>query len=751
MFIMYKKFLLIVLILSFFSSGAHAIICSSLLPYNGTSNDASSAIITCIDNTPAGGVLELPAGRYFLSHQINITKSLKLSTEGKTPEMARCRYGHQDDCAQLVAAIDFDDQNGIIALLPRAEGSQIDHIVVDGNKDGRYAAKSFAYYQCANGNLTARNNRYGMNYWIQCNNCTLTNSLSINALCGTGVQEFGGVMNMNVSRNLIAYNGMHPDYSYDVNNPPGVLPHPVSDGLTVMKCGNCSITDNEFYDNTDIDLIFGACDNCIIQNNTIGHSGVWQGSSSTALSLYHWSWEGNYSGTIVSGNKIDCGENRGCGFGIQMGPDPWMDAGSPGDMKIYGASVHDNTVTNAIQGINIDDVHDFEVYRNTVTSSGGIFLERGKTFWCLGSGGPASINTSSYNIGNNSYNIDTSKDSPRPNYTSQDWDHCLAPSAVNKSSTSYNWARFISQDVPIKMAAGKSYDVYLTMKNSGWSAWTYAADYRIGSQSPQDNSIWNISRGGLSNDDRIEPYDDSVKTFALTVAAPAAPGNYSFQWRMLQEGVEWFGEYTENLTIRVISSLANDAEYVNHSVPSTMTAGRTYNASVSFRNTGSAAWSESTQHRLGSENPRDNHIWNGGRAGLIGSEYIPPGAIKTFTLSVSAPVTPGTYDFQWRMLQEGVEWFGEYMPNQKIIVVSSTTSTTTTTTTTTSSTTTTSTTTSTSTTSTTTTTQPCALTGNYPPCDVISLSEVVDAINRWVVNEFALADVIHLINAWASG
>jgi hypothetical protein len=83
--------------------------------------------------------------------------------------------------------------------------------------------------------------------------------------------------------------------------------------------------------------------------------------------------------------------------------------------------------------------------------------------------------------------------------------------------------------------------------------------------------------------------------------------------------------------------------------------------------------------------------------------------------------------------------------------ISTTTSSTTTSSTTTSlmTTSTTTTTSSTSTTSTT-TTKPCALTGNFPPCNEVSLQEIIDAINAWGVDEFALTDVIALINAWAS-
>jgi hypothetical protein len=44
----------------------------------------------------------------------------------------------------------------------------------------------------------------------------------------------------------------------------------------------------------------------------------------------------------------------------------------------------------------------------------------------------------------------------------------------------------------------------------------------------------------------------------------------------------------------------------------------------------------------------------------------------------------------------------------------------------------------------------CALRGNNPPCDTVTLSEVVNYINAWVRGEATLADVIQLINAWVN-
>jgi len=61
-------------------------------------------------------------------------------------------------------------------------------------------------------------------------------------------------------------------------------------------------------------------------------------------------------------------------------------------------------------------------------------------------------------------------------------------------------------------------------------------------------------------------------------------------------------------------------------------------------------------------------------------------------------------------------------------------------------------TTTTSTTSfTTSTTQTCKMPGDYPPCGDVTLSEVVNAINKWANDQMTLTEILNLINAWAYG
>ena len=234
-----------------------------------------------------------------------------------------------------------------------------------------------------------------------------------------------------------------------------------------------------------------------------------------------------------------------------------------------------------------------------------------------------------------------------------------------------NKAQFVTQGVPSDMTAGQKYTVSLTMKNTGSTTWTAADSYRLGSQNPQDNHVWlgTTHRVYLGSGDSIAPGQE--KRFDFTVTAPSAPGTYNFQWKMLREGVEWFGDASSNVAVRVGMPAGNRAQFVTQSVPSTMAAGQKYTVSVNMKNTGSTTWTAANNYRLGSQNPQDNHVWLGttNRVNLGSSDSIAPGEQKQFDFTVTAPSTPGTYHFQWKMLRESVAWFGDSSPDVSVQVL----------------------------------------------------------------------------------
>jgi Zn-dependent metalloprotease len=232
-----------------------------------------------------------------------------------------------------------------------------------------------------------------------------------------------------------------------------------------------------------------------------------------------------------------------------------------------------------------------------------------------------------------------------------------------------NNATFVSQSVPTSMVVGQSYSVSVTMNNSGTTTWTSDV-YRLGSQNPQDNTLWGGARIYLPAGTTVPPGYDY--TFYFTVTAPTTAGSYNFQWGMVQDPGLWFGSFAPNVVINVTpggptSPGSNNATFVSQSVPTTMVAGQSYSVSVTMNNSGTTTWT-SDVYKLGSQNPQDNTLWGGARIYLPAGTTVPPGSNYTFYFTVTAPSTAGSYNFQWGMVQDPGLWFGSFAPNVVINV-----------------------------------------------------------------------------------
>ena len=170
-----------------------------------------------------------------------------------------------------------------------------------------------------------------------------------------------------------------------------------------------------------------------------------------------------------------------------------------------------------------------------------------------------------------------------------------------------------------------------------------------------------------------------VFTGAMPVHTYAAPGNYTISLTVTD---------SHNATAMASTTAAiaapppsvppsgttqgNAALFIAQTVPTTMTAGQSYQVSVTMRNTGTTTWSAAHLYRLGSENPLDNSLWGTSRIHL--PTTVAPGADVTFNFTVIAPYSgadePPPAQFQWRMVQEFVQWFDTSTPSQTVTIIS---------------------------------------------------------------------------------
>jgi hypothetical protein len=131
---------------------------------------------------------------------------------------------------------------------------------------------------------------------------------------------------------------------------------------------------------------------------------------------------------------------------------------------------------------------------------------------------------------------------------------------------------------------------------------------------------------------------------------------------MRRLGVEDFGDLTPN--VAVVVRTPRNSSFVSQTAPTTMVKGTTQSVTVRMRNTGAFTWGSG--YSLISQSPLGNTRWGVKSIPLGAGETIAPDAEKTFTFNITAPNTPGTYNFQWQMYSGGV--FGATSTNIPIVV-----------------------------------------------------------------------------------
>jgi len=197
-------------------------------------------------------------------------------------------------CAELIAEPNTTTDAGQGLLKISGSGAAIENLVLNGNREARLSSEAAA-------NCRKEKNDYGYNASVVSSSVLVRRVVSKNALCGTGLFVQGD--DLQILENTILNNGVH--------NERGLW----ADGMTVADASNSKFIQNTFINNTDVDFIFGGCQNCLIQKNRIQHTDGFVNSSFAAMMLHAWlngATSGNYTDSDISENTIDCGAKRHC-------------------------------------------------------------------------------------------------------------------------------------------------------------------------------------------------------------------------------------------------------------------------------------------------------------------------------------------------------------------------------------------------------------------------------------------------------
>ncbi|KAF1714291.1 hypothetical protein CSC71_04445 [Pseudoxanthomonas sangjuensis] len=108
----------------------------------------------------------------------------------------------------------------------------------------------------------------------------------------------------------------------------------------------------------------------------------------------------------------------------------------------------------------------------------------------------------------------------------------------------------------------------------------------------------------------------------------------------------------------------DDAAFVDQSVPASLQTGQTATVTIRMQNTGNTTWRSSSGYNLVPVSPQIGTTWG---VSQIASGTIYANQTATFSFSITAPATAGTYNFQWQMSHSG-SWFGVPTVNVAILV-----------------------------------------------------------------------------------
>ena len=124
------------------------------------------------------------------------------------------------------------------------------------------------------------------------------------------------------------------------------------------------------------------------------------------------------------------------------------------------------------------------------------------------------------------------------------WPHLVRANEARPLLPLYD-AEFVSQIVPTLVLKGSTFAVTITMRNTGIQTWTSGLEFKLGSRNPPDNTTWGLSRVSLGGGDAIAT--GQTKAFTFNCTAPATPGFYGMQWRMVRGASDWLGVGGQNV------------------------------------------------------------------------------------------------------------------------------------------------------------------------------------------------------------
>ncbi len=163
-------------------------------------------------------------------------------------------------------------------------------------------------------------------------------------------------------------------------------------------------------------------------------------------------------------------------------------------------------------------------------------------------------------------------------------------------------AQFVSETIPATVAVGQTYTGTVTFENTGTAPWNDANKIRLALYGNTANmgingdtaDMW-YQMFKIAPTTTVQPGETYTWTFSFT---PTNAGDFWLGYSMANEaqGLSFFGQ--AQATSNTVTSGMLDAQFVSETIPATVAVGQTYTGTVTFKNTGTTPWDESSMIRL---------------------------------------------------------------------------------------------------------------------------------------------------------
>src|SRR5437773_5036692 len=229
---------------------------------------------------------------------------------------------------------------------------------------------------------------------------------------------------------------------------------------------------------------------------------------------------------------------------------------------------------------------------------------------------------------------------------------------------------FVDQGPSPNLTPGSSASYTMRFRNTGIAPWrrgvpSMQVDLAVASDIERFAEIrdgWlSAERVATTVEDVVPP--GGVGTFVFSVRAPRLPGAYRMPLRLLVAGSTWLED--EPVALVVVSDLGFHSQLVDQSDHLRLQPGGSAAITVRLRNVGARSWIRGVagqQVALGIAGD-DRSLSSIGigwptpdRVAVQAEPAVPSGAMATFTFTVRAPTTSGTYALHLRPVIDGLMW-----------------------------------------------------------------------------------------------